>query len=403
MKYPKRRIWICVWAGLVWSLAACQPLSTGDIGTPPPEAVAESAAREDRPRPDAQDSDAQIPDEDSVADTPSQPGPQDTPSQPDSSQPDASQRDSTAEAAETVETVEPEGTPTPTATEVLPTLRGTVTFTVTLPFTVTVTAAETVPVEETLTPTATAPITTTPPVTGTPPITGTPTVTATVPPGTPTPPASPVPSPTGSPTPIPSPTPQPTGVVLRTHRSFIEGSDRVVVGEVFNGTDAPVFGVRVIATFYDGGGQLVGAQETITLLLATQPRQANPFRLVLRNAPASIERYELTLNWDEIQLQNFDRVTIVSEEQTVVEGVVELHGELRNDHELPVANLQVVASFYDVDGTIVNVFVGEVDSTTLDPGQLTPYRIRTHFVGDSVGEAAYSSYLIQNQGTLVRE
>jgi hypothetical protein len=292
---------------------------------------------------------------------------------------------------------EPDGTPTPPEEElppqedVGPILTGTVTFTATVPphLTLEVTPGITLslPMDETPTPTGS------PPADETPTVTPAPTLTATV-----TPPATPPVSPTPTviaPTPTP---PLPPTVVLRTHRTFVQGSDRIVVGEVVNGSNASVFDVRIIATFYDGEGQLVGAQETVTLLTATQPRQTNPFRLVLTNAPAVIDRYELSLFWNEISIVEFERASIVGEDVDEGEAGLEIRGELRNDHAQALRDLRVVAAFYDENGHILDVFVGQSDSTQLDPEATTPYLIRARF-GDG---STHANVLVQAQGILVR-
>ncbi|MEX1018599.1 MAG: hypothetical protein WDZ49_03020 [Litorilinea sp.] len=73
-------------------------------------------------------------------------------------------------------------------------------------------------------------------------------------------------------------------------------------------------------------------------------------------------------------------------------------GELCNDHRQAVADLRVVAAFYDAQGAIVNVFVGTVADSQLEPDATTTYAIQAHFVG----EASYHSYLVQTQGVLAR-
>jgi hypothetical protein len=186
-------------------------------------------------------------------------------------------------------------------------------------------------------------------------------------------------------------------VALRKHRSFIEGTDRVVVGEVINGADAAVLDVRIIATFYDGQNRLVGAQETVALLPQTQPRQTNPFRLVLSNAPASIERYELSLIWNDFSIVEFDRVSILSENVVEGEAGIEIAGELRNDHRQGIRDLRVVAAFYDAAGDVLDVYTGSVASSQLAPDETTTYMIRTQ-----TPDLPYSSFLVQTQGTLER-
>lgn len=166
-----------------------------------------------------------------------------------------------------------------------------------------------------------------------------------------------------------------------------------------NGGPAPVYSLRVIATFYDAGGRLVGAQETTALLPQTQPTQANPFKVQLTNAPGAIERYDLTLAWDEISIAEFDRATITREEvrePTDEVAGIEIVGDLRNDHRAELRNLMVVATFYDAGGAVLEIVPGSVGAATLAPGEATTFSVQTS------ANLEYASYLVQTQGMIFR-
>jgi hypothetical protein len=169
-----------------------------------------------------------------------------------------------------------------------------------------------------------------------------------------------------------------------------------VVGEVVNGATAPIFSVRVIATFYDNGGNLVGAQEAPALLPAAASRQAIPFKIQLSPAPANVKRYELALTWDDLSVATYDRVT-VSREEVSNDGGVTISGELRNDHSAEISNIMVVATFYDASGVVVDVFSGAVENPTLGPGATTAFTVQTNDPN-----LTYNSYLVQTQGMMGR-
>lgn len=212
----------------------------------------------------------------------------------------------------------------------------------------------------------------------------------------PTPPTSPTPIPTDGP---PStPTTMPATVFLGSHHSYRAGSSFVVVGEAINGGSSPVYGVTVIATFYDADNNLVGASESAALLPQTLPTQANPFRLQLLNAPANVDRYELTLRWDEITINTFDRATIISETINTSNGTgngIEITGEIRNDHRSELRNLVVVATFYDATGAVVDVVTGQANANALAPGDTTTFSVQAQTIN-------YATYLVQIEGMLWR-
>lgn len=162
-----------------------------------------------------------------------------------------------------------------------------------------------------------------------------------------------------------------------------------------NGGPVPVYSVRVVATFFNAADQLLAAQESFVFLPQTSVTQANPFKIQLTNAPANIDHYELNLNWDEISVAEYDRVTIVREETSNETGV-EIFGELRNDHPSDLRNIVVVATFYDESGQVLDVYQGTVEQTNLAPGETTQFRVSTG------ADLSYASFLVQTQGLIVR-
>jgi hypothetical protein len=185
----------------------------------------------------------------------------------------------------------------------------------------------------------------------------------------------------------------PSTVFLGSHRSYREDGVLYVVGEVINGSTTPVFGVTVIATFHDTGGNLVGATESAAFLPQTQTTQANPFKLQLSNAPSNIASYELTLRWDEISVADFDRATIIKEEVKQENGI-EILGEIRNDHRSDLQNLVVVATFYDESGAVLDVIRGRASIDTLPPAGTATFSIQTRQA------IRFDSYLVQIEGML---
>jgi hypothetical protein len=167
----------------------------------------------------------------------------------------------------------------------------------------------------------------------------------------------------------------------------------VVVGEAINGSQFPVYGVTVIATFHDASGNLVGATEAATFLPQTVPTQKNPFKLQLFNAPANVDNYQLALRWNEISVVSYGRATIITETVSLENGV-EITGEIRNDQRSDLQNLVVVATFYDESGDVINVIPGRTSVATLPPNGTTTYSVQARQL------RSYTSYLVQVEGTL---
>lgn len=348
----------------------------------------------------------------------------------------------------------PTGTITATATATT-SLTATATVTATTPVTptATVTGTATATATATLTTTGTPPLTPTGTITvtrtaqppGTPPLTPPSTITATGTPALPTgtpltrtppaplPPGTQTPAPTGSvfpaptttatrsatvtptrpigtptvtptraftttppttPTPRPTPTAIPAALFLGSHRGYEANGVYTVVGEVINNVGYPVFNTKVIASFYDANGSLIGAQETVTLLTRIGIELSSPFKLSIPSS-GNINRYELTLVWDDISIIDNQELTILSQE-TRTDGQLEIFGELRNDGSVGVNNIVVVATFYDAAGAVVDVYQGTVSKADLASDETTSYSI---VVPDPA--IPYDRFIVQAQGALV--
>lgn len=204
-----------------------------------------------------------------------------------------------------------------------------------------------------------------------------------------TPPTTPTPA-----TPRPTPTAIPAALFLGSHRGYEANGLYTVVGEVINNVGYPVFNTKVVASFYDANGALIGAQETVTLLTRIGIELSSPFKLSIPSS-GNINRYELTLVWDDISIIDNQELTILSQE-TRKDGQLEIFGELRNDGSVGVNNIVVVATFYDAAGAVVDVYQGTVSKADLASDETTSYSI---VVPDPA--IPYDRFIVQAQGALV--
>ena len=210
------------------------------------------------------------------------------------------------------------------------------------------------------------------------------------------PPTTPTTAPTAPPTPAPTKTPYPTGIFVASHRGFSDGSNYVVVGEVLNTSGVAVYGAKVIANFYDSGGKLVAAGQALTSLPMTEPEVGNPFKLKVENLVSAVERYELTVTWEDVSLIEFRYLTVV--EGAVGQGTGgqgEVTGQIRNEQESTLTSIVVAVIFYDAAGAVVetaDIFLG---GQTLAPGASLPFAIPI-----PEGAGVYDHFWIEAQGNL---
>jgi hypothetical protein len=196
------------------------------------------------------------------------------------------------------------------------------------------------------------------------------------------------------PTAHPTPTEVPATLHIKSSRGLFKGTSYYVAGEVFNGTASPKYFVQVVGKFYDANDQLVATDDTFTFLTKTAPGQANPFRLIIGDAPATIARYELMLGSALNESLNYQPITVRLQQVRDHAGV-EVYGEVRNDQLHELRGIEVAVTFYDRAGNVVDADFDFPAQTTLAPGAASPYKVSTFETA-----LVYTNVVVQGQGYL---
>ncbi len=253
-----------------------------------------------------------------------------------------------------------------------------------------------VTVEATPSPTPTETATTTP-APPQPTLTPTSTVKPTLTPSQPTATATSTPSPTATATPMPTPTrtPIPASVFVRSHTSYALGSQLVVVGELLNGGANDVFDVRVIGRFYNRSGNLIAAGQVQAAFGKLEIERPDPFRMMVDVDPSHVDRYELSIAYEEISIIEFRQLDVSAVDVVPRDGHLAVIGELRNGHEMELSSLVVAATFYNENGDIVEVVDTFLGEETISPGSALAFEIP---LPDS--ERTYSKLRVLAQGQL---
>jgi hypothetical protein len=283
----------------------------------------------------------------------------------------------------TVATVTPQ--PTPTETEIpLPTPAPTETA----PPTQTATSTPT------STPTAAATITLEPPQpTATPTLTASPTHSTPQPTATAT--STPVLTATATPMPTPTRTPFPSAVFVRSHSSYALGAQLVVVGELLNGAAYDVYAPRVHGRFYNSGGALIATAEVQVAFAELEIERPAPFRMIADIDPAAVHRYELSVSFEEISINEYREPDVLTYSVVERNGHLAVVGELHNGHEMALSSVVVAATFYDEDGEVIDVAVTVLIGGEISPGANVAFEILLPDTG-----RAYSKLRVLAQGQL---
>jgi hypothetical protein len=148
-----------------------------------------------------------------------------------------------------------------------------------------------------------------------------------------------------------------------------------VVGEVINTTQDNLRFVEILASFYDGGGQLIGMGSTFSELSVIEPGGVAPFKLVTLDPPASLADYELRADYlisnaGPLNLEAVSHSAFVAEN-----GWHHIVGEVRNPHDFPVKFPEIVATYYNPSHQVVRVEVVFGALELLQPGEVSAFEI----------------------------
>lgn len=237
--------------------------------------------------------------------------------------------------------------------------------------------------------------------------TPTPTITRTATPTrTPTPTNTstliPTTTPTKTPTPTktftPTPTSIPSGVyILPNHTYYIDSIDSLwIVGEVWNNTLNYLTFVKISANLFNSYGQLIDTDYTYTWLDNLPPGEKTCFDILFSDNPPGWTYYEFEAPTYWTDGEPLPNITVynVSGSYDPTYGWYEIIGQARNDQGVRVEYVSPVSTLYNSGGKVIGCDFSFVNSTHLDPGQISAFELL--FSGRDYSDA--SSYRIQVDG-----
>ena len=162
-----------------------------------------------------------------------------------------------------------------------------------------------------------------------------------------------------------------------------------IVGEVRNDSPEKIGWVQVSGKFYDSAGQLIHLADGPVQLGELRPGEKGPFGIYIDDAAVSegIANYTLSAGLDSDFLQDKPAALKVGVgKHGMVERGVELPlyqviGNVTNTGNLPAESVDVIATFYDAAGNIVDFDATVTSPSTIPAGQSADFIIVT-LVGD---------------------
>jgi hypothetical protein len=151
-----------------------------------------------------------------------------------------------------------------------------------------------------------------------------------------------------------------------------------VVGEVRNTGDVWLQYVKVTGVFKDAGGQVVDVDFTYTMLSNLRPNNTSPFDLIEIDAikSAAIKTYSLTLDFEQLDTPPATTLTILHQGGTLDSiGDYVIVGEVENAGDQVASFTKVVATFYNVRGTVIAADFTFTSPDSIPPGQTYGFKL----------------------------
>ncbi len=159
------------------------------------------------------------------------------------------------------------------------------------------------------------------------------------------------------------------------HTSYSDGAWYFIVGEIRNNSTQPMASVKIVATLYDGSGNVVGTDYTYTELDVIPPGGKSPFE-------TGTDQWEGATNY-RLQVQGS------SSEPSREDVVIKSHtyhtdgdwliivGEVENTGRTDAESVRIIITLYDAGGDVVGLDYTYAALDTIPPGETSPFEAGT--------------------------
>ena len=197
--------------------------------------------------------------------------------------------------------------------------------------------------------------------------------------------------------PTPTPTAIPPGVyALPNHSYYVDSTDYLhIVGEVRNNTGNHLRFVKIAADIFSSSGQLLDTDFTYIHLDNLPAGDKTCFHILLPK-PAGWSYYQFETPTYRTDGEPLPNLTVMnhSGSYNATYGGYEIIGQVRNDHGTRVEYVSPVGTAYNTSGTVVGCYFTYVNSTHLDAGQISAFKLT--FSGRDYSDV--TSYRLQVDG-----
>jgi len=170
-----------------------------------------------------------------------------------------------------------------------------------------------------------------------------------------------------------------SGISILSSSSFTDDlGEYHVVGEVKNNSPRDSMNyVKIISTFYDNTGKVVGTDFTYSNVDVLRPAEKSSFEIILNDAAQSqkVDNYKLSASGDKTEAPPAALKLSVGDSSLDDAGAYHIVGEVTNQGSQKATYVKVSGSFYNGSNTVVAADFTYTDPDNLEPGQAAPFEI----------------------------
>ena len=151
-----------------------------------------------------------------------------------------------------------------------------------------------------------------------------------------------------------------------------------IVGEVLNAGDVWLHYVKITGTLKNANGQVVDVETAYALLDYLPPGAKSPFELIeLDKAKISaIASYSLILEFDQATSTPASSLTIQGATSSIDSiGILEVVGEVKNNGLATSNSTEIIATFYDNAGKVIDVGSTYTSPSDIPPSQMYGFKV----------------------------
>lgn len=191
----------------------------------------------------------------------------------------------------------------------------------------------------------------------------------------------------------------PPPVKILSHSSYYNSGYFYVVGEVQNLGNNNIEFVKIVATFYNSAGEIIGTDFTYTELDILTPNQKSPFEVNSWPNEINVDHYELSVQYRTTSDSPYSNIEVLSHSSFVEYSYYKIIGEVQNTGSSFIEFVKIVITFYDSSGTVICKDFTYTDLDELSPGQKSPFEASSY--PRKTSEMSIDTYSIEVQARKV--